>query len=379
MPHDLQLLWSRQLPQPRPAWPKSQFQLRFDDSYEPIVWGKRMFVGSTVNDSITAYDTDHGGQVWRFYTGGPVRFAPVADQGRIYAASDDGHLYCLAAADGRLLWKVNGAPAWRPILGNDRLISSWPVRGGPVLADGVVYFTTGIWPSMGIFIHAVDAATGKILWTNDQMGSKYVIHPHGAPSFGSIVPQGYLVVSGDHLIVPGGRTVPAVFDRQTGALRYFRFDRRYGDFHVCASSGDGASGGEGPGQFFLAGGRFDLATGDQIGYARPRVLSNRKTWELADRKLTVRSLLGPIESKQKKDRRGNPYTEKRFVAEPGWSLTIPPEAPGSLYLQSGAGALYRGPVCLGQASGGALRCPPVGPCRSRTAPTRLDLKKSMAP
>ena len=39
---------------------------------------------------------------------------------------------------------------------------------------------------MGIFIHAVDANTGDILWTNDGDGSSYMRQPHYADAFGGI-------------------------------------------------------------------------------------------------------------------------------------------------------------------------------------------------
>ncbi len=68
--------------------------------------------------------------------------------------SDDGYLYCLAERDGRLLWKHRGGPSDRKVLGNERMISLWPARGGPVVADGTVYYAAGIWPFMGIFLHA---------------------------------------------------------------------------------------------------------------------------------------------------------------------------------------------------------------------------------
>ena len=147
LPETLHLQWMRKLPLARPAWPASQTKLQFDVSYEPVVLGRRMFVGSNVNDSVTAYDTRSGEELWRFYTDGPVRFAPAAANGRVYACSDDGHLYCLNAETGKQLWKVNGGPAVRPIIGNKRLVSSWPARGGVVLADGNAYFAASIWPS----------------------------------------------------------------------------------------------------------------------------------------------------------------------------------------------------------------------------------------
>ena len=109
--------------------------------------GLTMFVPSMVNDSVTALDIRTGDVKWRFPTGGPVRFAPAAWNNKVYVVSDDGFLYCLDADNGKLLWKFRGAPAAGKVLGNGRLISTWPARGGPVLADGKVYFAAGIWPS----------------------------------------------------------------------------------------------------------------------------------------------------------------------------------------------------------------------------------------
>src|SRR5690606_40141465 len=96
--------------------------------------------------------------------------------------------------------------------------------GGPVIRDGKVYFASSIWPFMGIFIYSMDAQTGEILWVNDSAGSTYIKQPHSAPSFAGIGPQGALVATEQDLIVPGGRSVPAVFDRQTGELRYFELN-----------------------------------------------------------------------------------------------------------------------------------------------------------
>jgi outer membrane protein assembly factor BamB len=228
------LLWTRQLEQPKRAWP---FQgedyytsgnpdrvgkLSFDISYEPVVGDGRLFVPSMVSDRVTAFSTDTGEELWRFYAGGPVRFAPVFHNGRVYFVSDDGYLYCLDAETGDLLWRFSGSYSRRQVLGNERLISMWPARGAPVVKDGLIYFAAGIVAFEGIFVHAVDATTGKRVWTNSTSGSIWNLHQHGgAYSYGGPVPQGYLAVSGDKLLVPGGRTPPAVYDRHTGDLLYF--------------------------------------------------------------------------------------------------------------------------------------------------------------
>jgi len=150
----LQLQWTRELPAYQQAWPNEP-RLNFDASYEPIVMGGGLFLGSPLDGSVRAFSTQTGDEQWRFYTGGPMRFAPVGWQGRVLAGSDDGYLYCLSAESGALLWRVRGAPDGREDrwhLGNARLISFWPVRGGPVIEDGVVYFAAGIWPSLGVFV-----------------------------------------------------------------------------------------------------------------------------------------------------------------------------------------------------------------------------------
>ncbi|HEY8505430.1 MAG TPA: PQQ-binding-like beta-propeller repeat protein [Gemmataceae bacterium] len=245
LPETLHLQWVRQLPETRPAWPETQPALRFDATHHPVVLGGRVLVASAADDSVTAYDAATGRERWKFFADGPVRFAPVGWRDRVFVAADD----------GRLRWKVRGAPKARRILGNGRLVSTWPARGGPVLAGGVVYFTAGIWPSMGVFVHAVDAETGRVLWTNSETGSRYSVHPHGAPAFGSVAPQGYLAVAGDYLVVPGGRSMPAVFDRHTGAMLHFEFGpKNGGGWHATAAKD----------WYLFEGGQLRLADGKKV-------------------------------------------------------------------------------------------------------------------
>ncbi len=254
---DLQLLWTRQLPALRPAWP-DQPKLKFDTGYDPIVVGSRLILGSSFDDSVTAWSTDSGEELWRFYAAGPVRFAPLAWEGKIYFVSDDGHLYCLKLEDGSLLWKFRGGPEDRLILGNERLISMWPARGAPVIADSKIYFTAGIWPFMGIFIHALDATTGKPIWTNSGDGSRYMKQPHFSDAFAGVAPQGQLVVSGDKLLIPGGRSVPACYDRHTGELLYYELAEN-------GKKGGGAAVAANDKFLFNGGAVFDLKSEKYLG------------------------------------------------------------------------------------------------------------------
>ncbi len=222
----LHLQWQRDLPLPAPAWPKEPHRLAFDACYEPVVLDGTLFVPSMVTDSVTAYDTDTGEAKWKFFTGGPVRFAPVAWKDHVAFVSDDGYLYCLDAATGALRWRVQGLPGGRhdrKVLGNGRLVSLWPARGGPVLAGGTIGFGAGLLPFEGTYLHAVDADTGRIVWSNTTSGTiedallDHKLH-HGPKGVAGISPHGYLSAVGDRLAVPSGRGMPAFIDPATGRL-----------------------------------------------------------------------------------------------------------------------------------------------------------------
>ncbi|MGY8644061.1 MAG: outer membrane protein assembly factor BamB family protein [Verrucomicrobiales bacterium] len=221
LPDDLEIQWVHTRPAPpRPAWPRSD-RMMFDRAPQPIVAGGLIFFGDSVDGSIHALDATTGEKQWTFPTRGPVRFAPAYLDGRLFATSDDGFLYCLKATDGSLIWKKRGGPGDELILGNDRMISRWPARGGAVIRDGIVYFAAGIWPSDGVSLYALEPATGKFLWVNDTAGSIYMGQPHGgAFAKSGVAAQGYLVASDDQIFMATGRAVPASFDRKTGAFQY---------------------------------------------------------------------------------------------------------------------------------------------------------------
>ena len=259
LPEQPHLQWVRELGPPAPAWPNEP-RLHFDVSHEPVVAGRTLVVGSSNDGSLTALDTDSGARLWRFHTEGPVRFAPVLDGGKVYAGSDDGYLYCLDLHDGRLIWKVRGAPDDRPDrrhLGNNRLISYWPVRGGPLLVDGTLYFAAGIWPTMGVFVVAVDAHSGELAWRNGDVSRiKDVRLDHNALQDSALSPQGYLLAEGNTLLVPNGRSMPAGLDRRSGKLLYYIQGYRNGDCRVTAM-----------GKYAFVGesGVIDTRTGREVG------------------------------------------------------------------------------------------------------------------
>ena len=223
LPEELAPIWSRSFGAREQVWDDTLNNdlMTYDKILEPVVFGKKMYVGFNDADKLLALDTETGKTIWTFFAEGPIRFSPVATESRVYLVSDDGFLYCLDSGTGQLVWKFRGAPGAQKALGNKRVISAWPARGGPVLYDDTVYFAASIWPFMGTFIYALDAETGNVNWVNDSTSADYIKQPHSAPSFAGVAPQGTLVATEDLLLVPGGRSVPAALDRKTGKLKYF--------------------------------------------------------------------------------------------------------------------------------------------------------------
>ncbi len=301
----LHLQWVRQYPPPRPAWP-DQPRMQFDAAYRPVLHQGSVLLGSCRTDCVLALDAATGVEQWRFRADGPVRFAPVAWQDRVFFVADDGCLYCLDAEHGRLAWKFRGGPSDRKVLGNERLVSTWPARGAPAVVaehgdpgdphrlapavgtgEATVYFAAGIWPFMGVFLHALDARTGEVLWTNAGDGSLYIKQPHQSDAYAGVAPQGSLAVVGDRLLVPG-RPVPACYDRATGRLLHYRL-------------ADNSKLGGGPevhanGRFFVSGGgAFDLASGDYLApVGDPAVLTPDVLYAVAGTELRAYDARRPL-------------------------------------------------------------------------------------
>ncbi|MFP6769852.1 MAG: PQQ-binding-like beta-propeller repeat protein [Planctomycetaceae bacterium] len=307
--------WTRHLPRLQGAW-LDQDHLTVDAVYQPIVANGLLYVGSSYNDTLVAWDLASGKPRWRFAAEGPIRYAPVADKGRVYFVADDGCLYCLDGLTGKLRWRNRAAPTNRKVLGNGRLVSAWPARGAPVLLGGQVYFAASIWPFMGIFIQAVDAETGQITWSNDGTGSLYMLQPHNSPAFAGLAPQGYLAARGDTLMIPNGRSVPARLDRHTGRLKYFQLapHRADGGDQLAVSAKAFFSGGvafdleTGVNRISLGGNRCPIFSGG-IAYTGGNAL---KAWNIA-----------PSAATTTVDRKGQPI--EAFTFPVAWSVDIKAE------------------------------------------------------
>jgi outer membrane protein assembly factor BamB len=322
-PGRLHLQWERQLPPLKPAWP-DQPRFTSDAAYRPVAAGDVVLIASSRTDSLVALEAATGERRWQFTANGPVRFAPAVWRNRAYVASDDGYLYCLDVATGREVWKFRGGPGDRRILGNERLISTWPARGGPAVAvDGTgatVYFAAGIWPFMGIFLHALDARTGAVRWTNSGDGSTFIKQPHNADAFAGLAPQGSIVVVGDWLLVPGGRSVPACYDRHTGSRLHYRLAEtsKLGGGPDVYLAGD---------VYICGGGAFSLATGEYLGpVAEPVAAAGELLYSASATAcrafdLSARPPKPPPPKKADKKARRKPITEA-WMGKPAASVAV---------------------------------------------------------
>jgi outer membrane protein assembly factor BamB/ubiquinone/menaquinone biosynthesis C-methylase UbiE len=291
--HDLQLIWSRQFSPLVPAW-KEDPRLHYDAHYEPVVMGKTMYVASSADDSLTAIDVDTGRNRWKFFADGPIRFAPVAWKDRLFFGSDDGNCYCLDAATGSVIWRFNGAPSGRLVIGNERLISVWPARTGPVLANGQLHFTVGVWPFEGTMLYGLDPMTGKQLHVSDLRDQ---------------APQGYLVAANGNLYIPCGRSNAYAIRLDSHKRVSVKYNpRATSDYHITSS-----------GKYLFHGDKIvDVGGSGELPLSAHRpVSSGGKVYFVDKGKIRAYDLDKRIKV-EKKDRRGE--TILVSVPKPLWTL-----------------------------------------------------------
>ncbi|MDA0838665.1 MAG: PQQ-binding-like beta-propeller repeat protein [Planctomycetota bacterium] len=218
---------------PRPAWPnppRLYNKLDFDFAPHPVIVDRQVFFCSNSDDTLRVLDANTGKPLWQYTAGGPLRFAPQVLNERVYFASDDARIYCLDSKTGDSIWTFDAAPKNEMFIGNGRMISRWPVRTGIVVEENVVYGVAGMWPSEGIYVYALNAETGTVIWVNDKdglvgnypSGTWRPQDPHtGEFSFTGPTPQGAILASRDTLIVPLGNNSSAAYSKKTGGLVRF--------------------------------------------------------------------------------------------------------------------------------------------------------------
>ena len=162
--------------------------------------------------AVRAYDSATGKSRWTAWTGGAINYPPSIADGRVHVGSGDGRAWCFDLATGKPLWCFQAAPLQRRIPVYGRLLSTWPVASGVMVADGVAYCAAGIICHDGTHVYALDAATGKIRWQNNKSGNLL-----GEDESVGVSVQGHMLLHNNIVHMAGGNVVsPAKFDIATG-------------------------------------------------------------------------------------------------------------------------------------------------------------------
>ncbi len=178
----------------------------YDLAYYPVIVGNDLYYSSSSDDAVHCINTIDGKEKWRFTSNGPVRNAPVFNQGKLYFGSDDGFVYCIDADNAKLKWKYSPVPeSARLVLNNGRLISFWPVRTGVLLEDDKVYFGASLLPWKKSYFCAINSATGKA------EGEGCYVNEMDNMTF-----EGEMASTGTKLIQPQGRIEPIFFNKRDG-------------------------------------------------------------------------------------------------------------------------------------------------------------------
>lgn len=184
-----------------------------DYVFQPVIEGQRLAFGSSTEEAVYCLDTASGATQWKVYLDGAVRVASVWHGGNLYVGTDGGSVYCLDGATGNERWHFHTGPSRYKCIGNERIVSSWPVRGGMIVVNDTVYFAAGVYPTIGTYLYAVNADTGESVWEQQIQ----------------LAPNGLLrVVDGDTLWVSSGAADPGEFRLSDGTPIIPDPDRRRG-------------------------------------------------------------------------------------------------------------------------------------------------------
>jgi outer membrane protein assembly factor BamB len=146
---------------PEVAW-KSSLGGRLSS---PIIAGGKVFLAAIDQHTLHGLDAQSGKPLWKFSAGGRIDSPPTFWQGRLYFGSADGEVYCLRAADGKLMWRFRTAPSEMQHMSFGQIESVWPVHGSVLIEKGILYFVSGrsIFLDGGLRLFRLDPKSGELL------------------------------------------------------------------------------------------------------------------------------------------------------------------------------------------------------------------------
>ena len=168
---------------------------RYDGYASAAAVGDGLVYISHTEGRLLAIDASTGEERWNFKAQDQIVSTPLARDGRVYVGSFDGRIRAIDAASGTLLWEhatgaaVPSSAAWhegKVIIGsrsydllalhagdgsvawNHYYWFSW-IESTAVVRDGIAY----IGASDSQLLNAIDAGTGRLVWSFDTGGSAW--------------------------------------------------------------------------------------------------------------------------------------------------------------------------------------------------------------
>jgi outer membrane protein assembly factor BamB len=208
------------------VWRETGIRERFSGPQLPLRWGVPIgsgYSGPTVaegrayvtdrqtdprqTERVLCFDWQTGRSLWSFtydcdynnvsYTAGP-RASVSIDDGRAYALGTMGHLHCLDAASGKVLWKKE------PGVDYKIRVPMWGIAAAPLVDGDRVIVQLG---AEGVCLVAMDKRTGVERWRALDDRASYsapiIIRQAGRRVLvGTLSPQGFHEISRVKLIEP---------------------------------------------------------------------------------------------------------------------------------------------------------------------------------
>jgi outer membrane protein assembly factor BamB len=218
---------------------KTAWQTELGGRISPPVVAEGFALVSIIDaHKIVALDAQDGEIRWTFTAGGRVDAPPTVYRGLALFGSADGSVYCLRLADGKEVWRFRAAPDNLNTVALDQVESVWPVHGNVLVQNGLAYVAAGRSSHLdgGIFLYALDPATGKIVSSSRVTSTHPVLDPDREKRKSRIERQesvqnatDYKTFTGpdlsDAFSMEGATTDVLVGDGSSVYLRQIRFDR----------------------------------------------------------------------------------------------------------------------------------------------------------
>ncbi len=139
-----------------------------------VAEGRVYTMGNTdENDSVYALDATTGAELWKHtypcsskdpngYPG--TRCTPTVDGDRVYSVSRQGHLFCLAAKTGKVIWSKNFVTDFKS------KIPTWGFAGSPLIEKEMLIVEAA---GSGAAVVALNKLTGQVIWQDGNEGAGY--------------------------------------------------------------------------------------------------------------------------------------------------------------------------------------------------------------